>query len=132
MAIAQLVAFFVGMAALGLGVVAFLLAKIGAIRVSDQKAGKIAAAIQQGAMAFLREEYRLILVVVAFVAGLLGYLMDPTAAVIFVLGAFLSMTAVDQMEMVFHAIDGIRLELYSLIRRPSFFQYSGIRSFYPF
>jgi len=93
MAIAQLVAFFVGMAALGLGVVAFLLAKIGAIRVSDQKAGKIAAAIQQGAMAFLREEYRLILVVVAFVAGLLGYLMDPTAAVIFVLGAFLSMTA---------------------------------------
>ncbi len=93
MAIAQLVAFFVGMAALGLGVVAFLLAKIGAIRVSDQKAGKIAAAIQQGAMAFLREEYRLILVVVALVAGLLGYLMDPTAAVIFVLGAFLSMTA---------------------------------------
>lgn len=82
---------FVGVAALGLFVVIGLLAKIRAIRVTNDKARSIAHAIREGAMEFLSQEYRIILVAVALVAAALGYFMSPMAAVIFVAGALLSM-----------------------------------------
>ncbi|MEX0848818.1 MAG: sodium-translocating pyrophosphatase [Candidatus Dependentiae bacterium] len=87
------VALFVGAAGLGLLVVAILLAKINAIAVTNDKARNIAQAIREGAMAFLREEYRIILIVVALVAIVLGVFMSPKAAAVFVVGALFSMTA---------------------------------------
>ncbi len=93
MDIMQYVALSVGVAGLGLAVVAALLLKIGAIGVTDAKARSIAHAIREGAMAFLKEEYRLILVVVAVVAAVLGYFLSPVAAAVFVVGALFSMAA---------------------------------------
>jgi K(+)-stimulated pyrophosphate-energized sodium pump len=89
----QYVALFMGAALLGLLVVAILLVKINAIAVTNDKARAIARAIREGAMAFLYEEYRIILIVVALVAALLTYFMSPTAAGIFVVGSLISMTA---------------------------------------
>lgn len=93
MNITHYVALSVGVAALGLAVVAILLAKISAIQVTNVKAQSIAHAIREGAMAFLKEEYRIILCVVALVAALLGYFLSPVAAAVFVVGAFFSMSA---------------------------------------
>ncbi len=82
---------FIAMAFLGFGVVALLYNKIIGITVSHDKAQKIALAIQNGAMTFLREEYRLILIVVAVVAVGIGSFMSPLAAAVFVSGALCSM-----------------------------------------
>ncbi len=77
----------------GLIVVISLLSKISSIPVNNKKAERIAEAIRDGAMTFLREEYRLISVAVVAVAVVLGYFFSPLAAGIFVLGAiFSSMT----------------------------------------
>lgn len=87
------VAFFMGVAALGLVTVITLLMKINAIAVTNDKARAIAAAVREGAMAFLREEYRIIALVVAIVAAVLAYTMNITAAAVFVVGSLISMTA---------------------------------------
>src|SRR5690242_18135694 len=78
---------------LGLAVVAFLLAKIKATQVTDAKAGRIADAIRSGAMTFLREEYRIIAIVVAMIAVLMVCFVSGTAAVCFIVGSLLSMSA---------------------------------------
>ncbi len=84
---------FVGTAIGGLMVVVGLLSRISSIKVDNEKAKHIANAISDGAMTFLKEEYRLIAVAVAVVAGVLSYLFSPLAAAIFVCGAlFSSMT----------------------------------------
>ncbi len=83
---------FVGAAAAGLAVVAWLFARIASISVDNEKARNIAQAIREGAMTFLQEEYRIIAVVVALVACLLGYFMSPLAAAVFVVGALFSLT----------------------------------------
>ena len=86
----SLVAYF-GSAFFGLAVVAFLMSRLKGIRADDPKASRISRAIAQGAMTFLREEYKIILMVVAFVAVAIGYFASLVAAGCFVAGALLSM-----------------------------------------
>jgi K(+)-stimulated pyrophosphate-energized sodium pump len=87
------VALILAASLVGLVVIGVLLAKIRAIKVSDAKAGAIADAIYEGAMAFLKEEYRIIFIVVAICAALLAKFMSVIAAGVFVVGALFSMTA---------------------------------------
>lgn len=54
---------------------------------------QIAAAIQEGARAFLVLEYSLILKVVIFIAILLGIVVSPSSAIAFVFGALMSASA---------------------------------------
>ena len=73
-----------GAAALtGFVVIVALFMRIKAIIVDNEKAQQIADAIQEGAMTFLREEYKIIAIVVAPVAILLGFIMSPLPAFIF-------------------------------------------------
>lgn len=84
---------FTGVAALlGLGIVMFLYQSIYSLAVAHEKAQQIARAIAQGAMTFLREEYRIITVVVLAVSLLLSYVFNSyVAGLTFVLGAVSSM-----------------------------------------
>jgi len=76
----------------GLLVTAYLYTKIKNIMVNDVKANKIADAIYKGAMTFLREEYKVILIVVGVVtAGLWFVAHKPIIAICFAFGAFISM-----------------------------------------
>ena len=77
---------------LGLAVTAYLYAKIRNIAVNDKKANKIADAIYKGAMTFLREEYKVILLVIAIITGGLWFVAHkPIIALSFAFGAFISM-----------------------------------------
>ena len=79
-------------ALLGLAVVAVLFYAIRSLQVQNKKAEQIAAAIHAGAMTFLREEYRIIALVVVIVAIILGVIFKSgLAALIFVAGACISM-----------------------------------------
>ena len=81
-----------GIALLGLSVVAVLFYSIRRLAVNNAKAAHIAAAIHAGAMTFLREEYKVIVVVVAIVAVILAMIFKSVlAAALFVSGAFISM-----------------------------------------
>lgn len=82
---------FSGTAVCGLMVVLGLFSRINAIRVDNEKARKIAAAISEGAMAFLKEEYRLIVFAVAGVAAVLAYFFSPLSAIVFAIGSLLSL-----------------------------------------
>ena len=76
----------------GMAVVAYLYHKISSIEVHDAKANKIAKAIHNGAMTFLREEYKVILLVVAIITvGLYLGAHKPAIALCFAFGAFTSM-----------------------------------------
>ncbi len=77
---------------LGLAVVAALFVKIRSIVVDNARAQEIASAIRAGAMTFLREEYKIIALVVILVTLLLGFLVSYLSAACFVFGAILSMT----------------------------------------
>jgi len=81
---------FVGTALVGLSVVLFLFKSITASQVKNAKAKKIAAAIRDGAMTFLREEYKIIAIFVALIAVFLYFAMSPLAALLFACGAILS------------------------------------------
>jgi len=77
---------------LGLAVVAILFCSIAKLVVGNAKAEQIAAAIHAGAMTFLREEYKIIAIVVAIIAIILGWIFSSAlAALIFISGAFISM-----------------------------------------
>src|SRR5579863_9545246 len=81
-----------GIGLLGLAVVAILFYSIRKLKVDNQKAEQIAAAIHAGAMTFLREEYRVIAIVVAIVAIILGVIFKSwLAAAVFVSGSCISM-----------------------------------------
>lgn len=81
-----------GIALLGLAVVAMLFCSIRKLAVNNHKAEQIAAAIHAGAMTFLREEYKVIAIVVAIIAVILGVIFKSgLAALLFVSGAFISM-----------------------------------------
>lgn len=82
---------FVGAALLGLAVVSFLLSTIARIAVDHEQARRIAGAIRSGAMTFLKEEYKIITMVVALVAAVIGYFVSTLVAGSFVAGAVLSM-----------------------------------------
>lgn len=81
------------LAVTGLGalVVATLFFKINGQKVADKKAQKIADAIQCGAMTFLKEEYKVIAVVVALVASAIYYFVDPISALLFFVGSLISL-----------------------------------------
>lgn len=83
--------FVAGVAAVGLAVVAALILKIKSIVVDHAKAAHIARAIRLGAMTFLREEYKLILLVVALGAALLTYFGSYLTALMFVVGSAFSL-----------------------------------------
>lgn len=84
------IAYF-GSALFGLAVVAFLMHRLKAMKADHERAQYIAAAIRAGAMTFLREEYKIIITVVAFVAVAITYFVSPLAAGCFVGGSLLSM-----------------------------------------
>lgn len=93
MHITQYIGFILAVAALGLLVVATLLLKIRSIRVTHEKAASIAQAIREGAMEFLKQEYRIIIGVIALVALVLAAFVSHISAGIFVSGAVFSMLA---------------------------------------
>jgi len=88
----QLYTILFGAVGLGAAVVAGLFAKISAVAVTNQKAAKIADAISRGAMTFLKEEYKIIALVVAVVAAAIVYFVDPVSAAVFIVGCIFSMT----------------------------------------
>ncbi len=79
-------------ALLGLAIVAYLFAKIGAVSVKNDKAAKIAGAIAHGAMTFLKEEYKIISVVVLAGILILSYAMGPLVGLFFGIGSLCSLT----------------------------------------
>ena len=82
-----------GAAAVGLVLVAFLARKINNIRVDHGKAEEIAAAIREGAMTFLTEEYKVISLVVIPAVLAIWYAFGAIAAGFFIFGALLSLTS---------------------------------------
>ncbi len=82
-------------ASLGAGVLALIFAGILIIRVMRVDQGnetmqRIAVAIQQGAMAFLRREYTYLAAFVIVVAIIVALLVEPRTAVAYILGALVS------------------------------------------
>jgi K(+)-stimulated pyrophosphate-energized sodium pump len=77
---------------LGLGVVAILMGMINRQPATEPKSAKIAAAIRKGAMTFLREEYRIIVIVDLIVAAILAVVTTPLMACAFIAGSILSMS----------------------------------------
>ena len=75
----------------GLAVVALLITLINAKPVGHAGAERIAKAIRNGAMTFLREEYKIIAIVVALVAAILAYFSGIATAASFAIGSFLSL-----------------------------------------
>lgn len=82
---------FAGASLVGLSVVLFLFKKISSIKVTNAKASKIAGAIRDGAMTFLREEYKIIAIFVLLVAGFIAFKMSLLAALLFACGSLISM-----------------------------------------
>lgn len=76
----------------GLAVVAYLMQRIRGCKVDHPAAERIARAIRSGAMTFLKEEYKIIALVVAAGAVLLTIFSTPFIAACFVIGAILSLT----------------------------------------
>jgi len=91
MAIAHFFPIVGAIALMGLSVVFILLSKIRQIPIDHPKAAEIASYIKQGAMTFLREEYKIILIFAGIIAVLIGYFLSPLAAILFALGALASM-----------------------------------------
>lgn len=76
----------------GLMVLGFLFRKISSVRVDNAKANEIAQAISEGAMTFLREEYKIIAIVSLIITALLGFYLGKIPALVFISGALLSAT----------------------------------------
>ena len=83
---------YFGTALVGLATVVLLFKKIAAIPVEHADARRIAAAISDGAMTFLREEYKIIAIVTAVITVLLAIATrDLLVPVVFVVGALSSL-----------------------------------------
>jgi len=80
-----------GMAAIGLAVVGLLLQRVLAWPVVDKQAARLAHAIQEGAMTFLREEYRIIAMLVAVISVVLTYYTNWATACGFITGSVCSL-----------------------------------------
>lgn len=80
-----------GVALLGWAVVALLMRKINSVKVDHPKAERIAQAIRSGAMTFLREEYKLIAIVVLVAGALLAYFSSLVVAGSFIVGSVMSL-----------------------------------------
>jgi K(+)-stimulated pyrophosphate-energized sodium pump len=83
----------IGAALVGLAIVVILAKKIRSIRVDHDKAEEIATAIANGAMTFLKEEYKVISLVVIPAVLAIWYAFGTIAAGFFILGALLSLTS---------------------------------------
>ncbi|MCL4380263.1 sodium-translocating pyrophosphatase [Candidatus Dependentiae bacterium] len=81
----------IAVACLGLLVMAGLLYRIAQLPVANAQANGIANAIARGAMTFLQEEYTIIAIVIALVAGTLLVVASYQLALAFCAGALLSM-----------------------------------------
>lgn len=82
----------VGTSLAGFAVVAYLFNYVTRIAVTDQKAGKIAQAIRHGAMTFLKEEFRIIALVVLGIAAVIAFIVGNwLAAICFICGSFFSL-----------------------------------------
>ena len=82
-------------ASLGTGIVALLFAAVLTFRLMKEDQGtdvmrRIAKAIQEGAMAFLRREYTYLAVFVIVVTIIVAVLVEPRTAVAYVMGALIS------------------------------------------
>ncbi|MGB4482914.1 MAG: sodium/proton-translocating pyrophosphatase, partial [bacterium] len=75
---------------LALGFVAFMAVKVNRTPPGTEKMQEIAAAIHEGAMAFLRREYRTLVFFVIFVFVALSIFVNLPTAICFLLGAFSS------------------------------------------
>ncbi|KKP29758.1 MAG: hypothetical protein UR12_C0003G0032 [candidate division TM6 bacterium GW2011_GWF2_30_66] len=82
---------FSGISLLGLAVMAILMWKIKSIKVDNLKALEIASYIKIGAMTFLKEEYKLIVIIAGIGSIVVGYLLSPLAAILFLCGSASSM-----------------------------------------
>lgn len=92
MTIDWLYAIIAGASLLGLFVIMLLNQRIALIKVNNEKAAKIALAIRNGAMIFLREEYKIISAVALIVAVTLAYFtQDIYVPSAFLLSAVISM-----------------------------------------
>jgi K(+)-stimulated pyrophosphate-energized sodium pump len=91
MEIGQVYLFLVAVGLLGVTAVILLVRQINARIVTHEKANHIAGLIRLGAMTFLKEEYRIIAVVVALGMGLLWFFSSLTMALCFGVGSFLSL-----------------------------------------
>jgi len=80
-----------GATLIGFLVVLYLFGRVRSLHVDDVKALHIAAAIRKGAMTFLKEEYKVIAIVVAIVVPLLMLTLGWLAALLFIMGAILSL-----------------------------------------
>ena len=78
---------------LGLFFALFLFLEIKRKKVSSEEAKKISSYIRQGAMAFLKKEYEIIIVFALIVTFLLGIFRSWPLAIAFLFGAFLSALA---------------------------------------
>ena len=76
---------------LGFSLVGLLINMISSKSVDHDKAKRIADAIRQGAMTFLKEEYSIIAVVVLLIGAILFYFKGMTAALLFGCGSLMSM-----------------------------------------
>jgi len=81
-----------GGAAAGFTLIYFLMRKINLQEVTNEKAAHIAEAIREGAMTFLKEEYRVISYVVLPIILILGYFGGIYSAASFLTGALFSLT----------------------------------------
>ncbi len=75
---------------IGLGFAIYLIKKIMALKIDDEKMKEISRYIQEGAMAFLQREYITILIFVVVVFGVLFAFRGSINAISFITGAFLS------------------------------------------
>ncbi len=82
-----------GIAVTGLLIAFLLYRKVVGIRIENQVVADITQEIQDGAMAFLKAEYRVLAVFILVVAGLLAYALGIQTAIAFVFGAFASVLA---------------------------------------
>lgn len=84
--------YFIGLVVvIGFLVVGILLRHLWSLRVDNPAAERISAMIAQGAMTFLWEEYKVISIVVAIIALILGVFTGVLASACFVIGSLLSL-----------------------------------------
>lgn len=83
---------FMSVAFFGLIVVAVLMQKISSIKIDHEKAAHIAAVIRAGAMTFLKEEYKIILLVVGVLTLGTAILGGLLLASVFAIGSIMSMS----------------------------------------
>ena len=89
----QIAQIALGIAVTGLLIAFLLYRKVVGIRIENQVVADITQEIQDGAMAFLKAEYRVLAVFILVVAGLLAYALGIQTAIAFVFGAFASVLA---------------------------------------